>query len=55
MELKPIKTEEDYNQALKNLEIVFDAPIGTKESDKADILALLIDEYEKKHYPIEIK
>jgi HTH-type transcriptional regulator/antitoxin HigA len=27
--------------------------IGTPESDEADVLGLLIDEYEKKHYPIE--
>ena len=54
MNIKPIKTETDYEDALKRLEIVFDAPIGTEESDEADILGLLIDEYEKKHYPIEV-
>lgn len=53
MELKPIKTENDYQSALTRLEIIFDAPIGTTESDEADILGLMIDEYEKKHYPIE--
>ena len=53
MNIKPIKTETDYEDALKRLEIVFDAPIDTLESDEADILGLLIDEYEKKHYPIE--
>ena len=52
MEIKLIKTETDYKLALTQLEQVFDAPIGTKESDYADILALLIDEYEKKYYPI---
>lgn len=52
MEIKPIKTEADYKASLVQLEKVFDAPIGTKESDYADILALLIDEYEKKYYPI---
>ena len=53
MNIKPIKTETDYEDALKRLEIVFDAPIDTLEGDEADILGLLIDEYEKKHYPIE--
>jgi HTH-type transcriptional regulator / antitoxin HigA len=48
-----IKTEADYNEALKRLEEVFDAKIGTIESDEADILGLLIDEYEKKHYRID--
>ena len=48
-----IKTEADYKSALKRMELLFDAPIGTPESDEADMLALLIDEYEKRHYPIE--
>ncbi len=53
MNIKPIKSEVDYRLALKRLEEVFDAPIGTSESDEADILGVLVDEYEKKHYPIE--
>lgn len=53
MTLKPIKTDSDYKQALKRLEIIFDAPIGSPQSDEADILGLMIDEYEKKHFPIE--
>jgi HTH-type transcriptional regulator / antitoxin HigA len=53
MNIKPIKTETDYIQALKRLEIIFDAEIRTADSDEADILGLLIDDYEKKHYPIE--
>ena len=53
MSITPLKTENDYNIALKRMEILFDAPIDTPESDEADILGLLIDEYEKKHYPIE--
>jgi HTH-type transcriptional regulator / antitoxin HigA len=53
MNIKLIKTEADYQTALKRLELVFDAKTGTIESDEADILGLMIDEYEKKHYPIE--
>ena len=53
MDIKPIKTENDYQNALNKLEVLFDAPIGTVESDEADILGLLIDEYEKINYPIE--
>jgi len=53
MNIKPIKTEEDYRLSLKRLEEIFDAAIGTPESDEADILGLMIDEYEKKHFPIE--
>lgn len=53
MNLKPIKTETDYQNALKRLEVIFDAPIGSPESDEADILGLIINEYEKKNFPIE--
>lgn len=53
MELRPIKSEADYQQALERLERIFDAPIGTSESDEADILGLMVDDYEKKHYPID--
>lgn len=53
MQIKPVKTESDYQIALKRLEQLFDAPAGTLEGDEADILALLVDEYEKVNYPIE--
>jgi len=53
MSIAPIKTENDYRVALKRMELLFDAQVDTPESDEADILGLLIDEYEKKHYPIE--
>jgi len=53
MKIKLIKTEPDYQEALKRLEIIFDTAIGTPESDEAYILGLMIDDYEKKHYPIE--
>ena len=52
MNLKPIKTEADYKIALRQLDELFDAKIGSKESDLADILALMVDEYERKHYAI---
>lgn len=53
MNIRPIKSDADYKIALRRLEEIFDAPIGTSESDEADILGILVDEYEKKHYPIE--
>lgn len=53
MNIQPIKNDRDYRNALKRLEVVFDAPTGTADSDEADVLALLVDDYEKKHYPVE--
>ena len=53
MEIKVIKTEEDYNKALKRLEEVFDAPVNSPQGDEAELLTLLIEKYEEEHYPIE--
>jgi HTH-type transcriptional regulator / antitoxin HigA len=53
MNISPIKTESDYNEALKRFEILFDAPIGSIEGDEAEILSVLIGEYENKHFPID--
>src|SRR5210317_181921 len=53
MDIKPIRTESDYQIALDRMEVIFDAPTGTSESDEADILGILIDEFEKQNYPIE--
>lgn len=54
MEYKVIKTEEEYKLALKRLEVIFDANPGTVEGDELELLSLLIDNYEKIHYPIDL-
>ncbi len=51
--LKPIRTEDDYQEALRQLESVFDAPAGSPENDQAEILVTLIEKYESMNYPIE--
>jgi HTH-type transcriptional regulator/antitoxin HigA len=53
MKLKIIKTTKEYQEALESLEKVFDAKPDTPEGDELEILALLIDQYEKEHFPIE--
>ena len=53
MKLRPIKTDADYHQALDRLEEIFDAPAETPEGEEAEILSLLIENYENIHYPIE--
>ncbi len=47
-----IKTEADYNSTLKRFEVLFDAAIGSPEGDEAEILALLLEDYEAKNFPI---
>ena len=53
MEIKVIKTEKEYTQALKRLEVIFDAQANTPLGDEADLLGILIEKYEDEHYPIE--
>lgn len=53
MDIKAIKTEEDYNQALKRLEEIFLAHTNTREGDEAEVLSILIEKYEDENYPIE--
>ena len=53
MDIKPIRSEKEYQQALSRMEVLFDSAVGTKDSDEADILTLLIDDYEQKNFPIE--
>ena len=52
MEIKPIKTEADYEAALKEIEHLFDAEPGTPEGDRLDILTTLVEAYENEHYDI---
>ena len=52
MEIKPIKTEIDYNQALERLEVIFDDKKGSSEGDELEVLGILIDQYENEHFPI---
>jgi HTH-type transcriptional regulator/antitoxin HigA len=52
MDIKPIKTETDYDSALKEIADLFDAEPGTPEGDRLEILATLVEAYEDEHYDI---
>ena len=54
LDLKPIRTEVDYEWALLEIERLFDAPLGTPECDRLDILATLVEAYEVEHDPIPL-
>ena len=51
---KILKTEADYKNALTRLDEVIDAGMGTSEGDELELLALLIKDYEDKHYPTKL-
>jgi len=51
--MKLIRTEAEYDKALNRLEAIFDAKSRSKEGQEAEVLALLIEEYEDRLYPID--
>lgn len=52
MKIAPIRNEKDYQKALKRLELIFDAKMGSEQGDELEILSILIDRYENEYFPI---
>src|SRR5260370_22592469 len=52
MKIKPIKNERDYEEALRRVESLWKSPEGSGESDELDVLATVIEVYERDHYPV---
>lgn len=53
MDITPIKTESDYQAALKEIEALMDAQPDTPEGDRLDVMTTLVEAFEAKHYPID--
>lgn len=54
MQLRPIKTEQDYIKAIDRLEEIFDAQKGSPEGDELEILGILIEKYEEEQFPMDM-
>jgi len=54
MDVKAIRTEDDYREALREIEALMQAQAGTPEGEKLDVLVTLVEAYEKKHYPLDL-
>ncbi len=54
MEIRPIRTQTDYQAALREIELLFAAAENTPEYDRLDILSTLVEAYEETHFPIEL-
>ena len=52
MEIKPIRTEADYEAALKEIEKLWSSNYGSPRGDKLDVLITPVEAYEEEHYPI---
>ena len=53
MPIKPIKTESDHEEALREIERLWGANEGTADGDELDILTTLVEAYERNHFPID--
>jgi|SRR5688572_18241664 HTH-type transcriptional regulator/antitoxin HigA len=54
MNIKPVKTKKDYQNALSRLDKIFDAKSGTEEGDELEVLGILVEKYENDHFPIDM-
>ena len=54
MEIKPIRSETDYERALRRVEQLWGSPKGTAQGDELDVLATLTEAYEREHYPMDL-
>lgn len=54
MNIKPIKSKKDYEEALRRLDTLFNAKKGTPKGDELEILSILIEKYEDEHFPIDL-
>jgi HTH-type transcriptional regulator / antitoxin HigA len=54
MEIRSIRTQTDYQEALREIELLFDVAENTPECDRLDILSTLVEAYEKTHFSIEL-
>jgi HTH-type transcriptional regulator/antitoxin HigA len=52
LEIKPIKTEADYEAALREIDALLEAAPGTVEFDRLDVISTLVEAYEEEHYPM---
>jgi HTH-type transcriptional regulator/antitoxin HigA len=53
MEIRPIKSESDYEATLKEVERLMSAEAGQPEGDRLDVLVTLVEAYEREHYPMD--
>ena len=53
MQLRPIRTQREHQAALKEAEALWDAPESSPKADRLEVLTLLIEAYEREHYPID--
>lgn len=53
MEIRPIRNDTDHEAALREIESLWEAKLGTREHDRLEVLSILVSHYEAEHHPVE--
>jgi HTH-type transcriptional regulator/antitoxin HigA len=54
MQIRPVKTKKDYNWALREIQRLWNAPEGSPDADRLEVLATLVSAYEDEHFPMDV-
>lgn len=54
MRIKPIRNDEDHAEALREIERIWNAPEGSPDGDRLEVLTTLVEAYERAHFPIDL-
>ena len=54
MDVKPIRTEEDYRATLQEIESLMTAELDTPAGERLDVLVTLVEAYERRHFPLDL-
>jgi HTH-type transcriptional regulator / antitoxin HigA len=54
MKVKPIRSESDYQAALRRIEELWGSPIGSSQGDELEVLVTLVEAFEREHYPVDL-
>lgn len=52
MDIKPIRTKKEYKAALKKIDELIDCPENSEEENYLEVLSILVEDYERRHYPV---
>jgi HTH-type transcriptional regulator / antitoxin HigA len=52
MKIHPVRNDADHKAALQEIDRLWDAEDGTPEADMMEVLAILVEDYESKRWPV---
>jgi HTH-type transcriptional regulator/antitoxin HigA len=54
VDIKPIRSRKDYRAALREIDSLMGAATGSPDGDRLDVLATLVEAWERRHFPMEL-